>query len=83
MSFPDVSTLTPLLGQIENLSAQQWITSIAMSIAGIMLFRALQTIESKLNTIITDLAQVKTTTAVLDNRVEHLEERLDDLENEK
>ena len=73
MSLADVSTISPLLGQIENMNAQQWITSIAITIAGAMLFRALQAIESKLNTIIDDLAELKTTTAVLETRVEHLE----------
>lgn len=75
MILPVVSTINPLLGQIENMTAQQWITSIAITIAGAMMFRALQTIEGKLNTIIKDLSELKTTAAVLETRIEHLEDQ--------
>jgi hypothetical protein len=72
-----IVALSPLIGQIENITATEAIGKIALVVSGTMGFWILKGIDDKITKVIEKLSGLETRIAVVETRVDHLEEDTD------
>ncbi len=70
-----IAELSPLIGQVES---EVVIRNIALGVAGAMLFWALKEMNGKLTSILDKINSMDTRVAVVETKIEHIEEQLND-----
>ncbi len=70
-----IAELSPLIGQVES---EVVIRNIALGVAGYMFFWALKEINGKLTSILDKINSMDTRVAVVETKIEHIEEQLND-----